>query len=162
VIRLTKLTEYAVVVMTQMATSGPVHTAAALADRTGLPAPTVAKLLKLAARGGLIVSQRGAAGGYSLARPPADISVAAIVQAIDGPIALTECVDGSDSICGVETLCPIRGGWDRLNRAVRRALEDVSLADMVPAPLPSLAVHDDARGAGALRPAATTDQRRIG
>jgi FeS assembly SUF system regulator len=132
------MSEYAVVVMSQMAAGGSVHTAASLAERTGLPAPTVAKLLKLGVRGGLIVSHRGASGGYGLARAPSCISVAQVVQAIDGPIALTECVDGVEGACGVETLCPIRGGWDRLNRAVRRALEEVSLAEMAP-PLPALA-----------------------
>jgi FeS assembly SUF system regulator len=153
VIRLTKLSEYAVVVMTQMAAGGPVHTAASLAERTGLPAPTVAKLLKLGVRGGLIVSQRGAAGGYGLARPPVGISVAQVVQAIDGPIALTECVDGVEGNCGVESLCPIRGGWDRLNQAVRRALEEVSLADMV-TPHPAFTPRPDKASISGQQPAA--------
>ncbi|MDZ5646185.1 SUF system Fe-S cluster assembly regulator [Nitrospirillum sp. BR 11828] len=130
-IRLSKLTDYAVVVMTAMmqGDGGP-HTAVSLAERTGLPAPTVSKILKLLARDGLMASHRGAAGGYRLARAPDAINVAQIIAAIDGPIALTDCVEGAPGACGVESLCPRRGNWDRVNRAVRGALEGVSLADM--------------------------------
>jgi len=131
-IRLSKLTDYAVVVMAQMARDGAaVQTAPQLAERTGVPAPTVAKLLKALAPAGLMQSHRGAAGGYRLARAPEDISVAEIITALDGPISITACVDGAEGHCGMETLCPMRGNWDRVNRAVRRALEEVSLADMM-------------------------------
>ncbi|WP_044562661.1 SUF system Fe-S cluster assembly regulator [Azospirillum sp. B4] len=130
-IRLSKLTDYAVVVMTAMMHGeGGSHTATSLAERTGLPAPTVSKILKLLARDGLMASHRGATGGYRLARPPEAINVAQIIAAIDGPIALTDCVEGSAGACGVESLCPRKGNWDRVNRAVRGALEGVSLADM--------------------------------
>ncbi|MBB6253984.1 FeS assembly SUF system regulator [Nitrospirillum iridis] len=125
------MTDYAVVVMTTMSQGeGGTHTATSLAERTGLPAPTVAKILKLLARDGLMASHRGAAGGYSLARDPDDINVAQIIAAIDGPIALTDCVDGAEGACGVQSLCPRRGNWDRVNRAVRTALEGVSLTEM--------------------------------
>lgn len=134
--RLSKLTDYAVVVLTEMARvddrSGKVtvFTAPALADRTAAPVPTVQKVLKLLAKGGVLASTRGVSGGYSLARPATAVTVAQIIQAIDGPIALTDCVDGAEGACGVERLCPMRGNWDKVNRAVRGALDEVTLADM--------------------------------
>jgi FeS assembly SUF system regulator len=135
-LRLSKLTDYAVVLMGEMARRpGAITTAAELTSRTGLPAPTVRKLLKLLAREGLMASVRGAAGGYRLARGAGAISVAEIIAAVDGPIALTDCVGGHDGACGVEELCPMRGNWDKVNRAVQAALQSVTLADMsVPVP----------------------------
>ena len=129
--RLNRLTDYAVVVMAQLALRDKATMAAGeLARDTGMPLPTVAKVLNALARDGLIVSQRGAAGGYGLGRPADEISVADVIQAIEGPIALTACVEGSTSHCDVESLCPMRGGWDKVNRAIRNALESVTLADM--------------------------------
>ena len=129
--RLNRLTDYAVVVMAQMALRDKTtSTASAIARDTGVPLPTVAKVLNALARDGLIVSQRGAAGGYGLSRPAAEIGVADIIQAIEGPIALTACVDGSTNHCDVENLCPMRGGWDKVNLAIRGALDSVTLADM--------------------------------
>ncbi|CAO3433884.1 SUF system Fe-S cluster assembly regulator [Azospirillum doebereinerae] len=131
-IRLSKLTDYAIVVLSEMARhTGVVHTVSVLAERTGVPAPTVAKLMKALTPAGLTTSQRGAAGGYALNRPADAISIAEIITALDGPIALTACVDGAESQCGVERLCPMRGGWEKVNRAIRDALEQVSLADMM-------------------------------
>ena len=125
------MTDYAVVVLSQMARSGTtLYAAPDLADATGLPLPSVSKVLRLLALGRLIESRRGAAGGYVLARPPADINVAEIIGALEGPVSLTACVDGS---CKVETLCPLHGHWDVLNRAVRDALEQVSLAELTAA-----------------------------
>ena len=130
--RLNRLTDYAVVVMAQMALRDKAtSTATELSRDTGVPLPTVAKVLNALARGGLILSQRGAAGGYGLSRPAGEIVVAEIIQAIEGPIALTACVEGSTAQCDVEGLCPMRGGWDRVNQAIRTALEQVTLADMV-------------------------------
>jgi len=90
-------------------------------------------------------SHRGAAGGYSLTRAAEGISIAEIISAVDGPIALTACVDGAEGHCDVESLCPMRGNWDKVNRAVRRALEEVTLADMstVPAFPPLTALEQD-------------------
>lgn len=135
-IRLSKLTDYAIVVMTAMANHGStVHTVPQLAERTGVPAPTVSKLMKALVPAGLMTSHRGAAGGYELAKAPADISIAEIITALDGPIALTACVEGAgDSQCGVESLCPMRGGWEKVNRAIRTALEEVTLSDMMAPP----------------------------
>jgi len=130
--RLNRLTDYAVVVMAQMAGGGcAVRTAPQIAEDTGVPLPTVAKVLNALARDGLIVSQRGAAGGYRLGAPPERITVAAIIQALEGPIALTACVDGQSGHCESEALCPMRGNWDRVNNAIRGALEGVTLEDMM-------------------------------
>jgi FeS assembly SUF system regulator len=131
VIRLSKLADYAVVMLSYMAArEGEVYTTARLAERSAVPEPTAAKVLKLLARSALLESQRGSNGGYGLARPAADITVAEIIVAVDGPIALTACVEGSAEHCGVEQLCSMRGNWNRVNRAIRDALEDVTLADM--------------------------------
>ena len=78
----------------------------------------------------LVSSQRGMRGGYTLSRPPEAISVAAIIEALEGPVALTACVEASDEHCNVASLCPIRGGWEKVNRAIRQALEAVSLAEL--------------------------------
>lgn len=146
--RLSNLTDYAVVVMSAMARqSGAVQTVTQIADRTGVPAPTVAKLMKALVPAGLMVSHRGAAGGYVLARDPEAISIAEIIAALDGPIAITHCVDGAESTCGVERLCPMRGNWEKVNRAVRDALESVSLADMM-APVPDFFAEPASRVAG--------------
>ena len=130
-IRLSKLTDYAVVMLSYMAArEGEVYTASRLAERTAVPEPTAAKILKLLARSHILVSQRGSNGGYELARPAAEISVAEIIVALDGPIALAACVDGSADHCGVESMCSMRGNWNRVNRAIRSALEDITLAEM--------------------------------
>lgn len=130
--RLSKVTDYAIVVLSQMARKeGDLHTAARLADATGVPAPTVAKILKQLASTGVVQSLRGASGGYRLGRAAKAITVADIVTALDGPIALTACVSSAEASCGVEQLCPIRGNWERVNLAVAQALAGVTLEDML-------------------------------
>ena len=134
-IRLTNLADYAVVVMTAAAREpGSKLSAARVAEVTGIPAPTVAKLMGTLARGGLLVASRGVAGGFSLSLPPGDISVAAIVEAVDGPIALTNCLAGDAHDCAIEGHCGVRGHWGPINRAVRDALAAVTLAELVLAP----------------------------
>jgi len=129
--RLSRLTDYAVVVMTQLArTPGTVVTATDLAEQVGLPAPTTAKVLKLLARHKLISSQRGVSGGYVASRTASDIALTEVITAIDGPVALTACVDGVIGHCTVEDICPVRGRWDRVNLAIKTALDEISLADM--------------------------------
>jgi FeS assembly SUF system regulator len=105
------------------------HSAHELAVELGLALPTVSKVLKALLQHGLLISHRGAKGGYSLAAPPEEISVAQIIAAIEGPIALTECSD-STGLCGQEPQCSVRSNWQRINRAVREALEKVTLADL--------------------------------
>lgn len=129
--RLSRMTDYAVVVMTQLARSpGEVVTAVEVAEQLGLPAPTTAKVLKLLARHKLISSQRGVTGGYAASRSAEDIALTEIIAAIDGPVALTACVDGVVGHCTVEDVCPVRGRWDRVNTAIKAALDEISLAEL--------------------------------
>ncbi len=131
-LRLNRMTDYAIVVLGQMSQDvGQVRTAASLADATGVPVPSVAKILKTLAGGGLVTAHRGAKGGYSLDRPAREVTVTDIVQALEGPIALTACVDGAEDSCEVENSCPMRGNWNRVNAAIQVALDAVTLADML-------------------------------
>ncbi len=131
-LRLNRLTDYAVVVLTQMARRPDcLASAQHIADQGSLPLPTVAKLLNGLARAGIVASHRGATGGYALGRPASEITVADIVQALEGPIALTACVEGSSDPCEVSSLCPMAGNWNKVNQAIRGALASVTLADMV-------------------------------
>ena len=129
-LRLSKLADYAVVVLVRLSHSDGCQTSPGVASLTGLPEPTVAKVLKTLAAAGLVTSQRGARGGYRLARTLADIPVAAVVAAVDGPIAITACTEGGANNCEAEPLCPVRGRWDPVNHAVVQALSRISLADM--------------------------------
>ena len=129
--RLSRLADFAVVLMTHVAQHHEsVHAASEAAAATQLPAPTVAKVLARLCREGLLTSIRGVKGGYQLARPAAEISVGAIVNALDGPIALTQCIKLGPGRCEVEAACPSRVGLHRINVAVHKALDDVSLADI--------------------------------
>jgi FeS assembly SUF system regulator len=133
-LRVSKLTDYATEVMAVLAADmARVHSAQELAERVRLEAPTVSKLLKMLAAGGLIESFRGVNGGYRLAREPARISVADIVTAMEGPIGMTECSARTGS-CDHEAHCGVRVNWQRINQAIAGALADVTLADMLPAP----------------------------
>lgn len=137
VFRLNRLTDYAVVLLSQMAARPEERRSAQqIAEQGTLPLPTVAKLLNALAREGIVASHRGASGGYALGRPASDISVADIVQALEGPIALTACVEGSSEACQVETLCPMAGNWNRVNKAIYEALSSVTLAEMAVGPPP--------------------------
>jgi Rrf2 family protein len=100
-----------------------------------VPEPTVAKVLKALAGQGLVMSTRGAHGGYRLGRPLQDIPIAEVIVAIDGPIALTSCVDGALG-CESQSLCPVAGRWDPVNDAIREALTGITLADMAAAAIP--------------------------
>jgi FeS assembly SUF system regulator len=149
VLRLSKLTDYAVVVLVRLSRVEEVQTSPGIAAATGIPEPTVAKVLKALAGAGLVASQRGARGGYRLTRPLGAIAVSDVIAAIDGPIALTACVDGGSGQCEVERICPLRGRWDPVNDAIQQALSAITLADMrgaarpwphraaAPAPLPA-------------------------
>jgi FeS assembly SUF system regulator len=130
--RLARMTDYAVVVLCQMARAAgrPVFTATALAESTGLPLPSVSKLLKKLVQKDVLTAQRGASGGYSLARPPEQITAREIIVALEGPLVLAACVDEGEESCGFEHKCPIRGHWDPVNGAVHDALGRVTLAEM--------------------------------
>jgi FeS assembly SUF system regulator len=100
-----------------------------LSERTHIAAPTVAKLLKQLHRAGLVNSTRGTHGGYQLARDPESISAAAILDALEGPIALTECSAGSGH-CGIEHTCSVSRTWQRISGSIRRALNEITLAQL--------------------------------
>ncbi|WP_424812363.1 SUF system Fe-S cluster assembly regulator [Roseococcus sp. YIM B11640] len=130
-LKLSRLTDYAVVVLSRMGQSdAPLLSAPGLAARTGLAEPTVAKVLKIMAQCGIVEGMRGARGGYRLSRPLAEIKLSDVIVAFDGPIALTACVDGGSGGCDSEHLCPVRGRWDPVNRAIRDALAQISVADL--------------------------------
>lgn len=136
-LRLSKLTDYAVVVLVRLSHQEGVQTAPGIAAATGIPEPTVAKVLKILAGADLVSSQRGAKGGYRLNRDLRQIGVSEVIEAVDGPIALTACVDGFSSECESSGLCPMRGRWTPVNTAVQRAVAAITLADMMghrPAP----------------------------
>jgi FeS assembly SUF system regulator len=136
-LRLSKLTDYAVVVLVRLAQTEGVQTSPGIAGSTGIPEPTVAKVLKILASGGLVTSQRGARGGYRLVRSLAAIPLAEVIGVVDGPIALAACVDGSATACESQGLCPVRGRWDPVNDAIHRALSSITLADMRDAAIPA-------------------------
>jgi FeS assembly SUF system regulator len=126
-LRMGKMTDYATVVLASLAQEPATHRAATeLAERTRLSRPTVSKVLKGLQRAGMVISSRGAQGGYRLARLPEQITAAQILDVFEGPIAITEC-SGASSQCGIERLCRVGGAWQRVNAAIRRALEDVTL-----------------------------------
>jgi FeS assembly SUF system regulator len=130
-IRVAKLTDYGIALMTRLAQepAGSV-TARDLAEALGLPLPTVSKLLKLLARQELLHSQRGAKGGYTLARPAEAITLAELVGALEGPLAVTECASDAGCTCEIETTCDVRDNWGWINRQVINALENVTLREM--------------------------------
>jgi FeS assembly SUF system regulator len=131
-IRMSKLTDYAVVLLAHLARAGRTLTAQELARRSGVPLPTVSKLCKELSRSGLVSSHRGRHGGYGLARPPEAISVAEVVEALEGPIALTECASPGGSACGLELTCPARPSMDPVSRAIQGALEKLPLSAIGP------------------------------
>ena len=129
-LRISRLTDYATVILASLAERPEcVQTATALAEQTRIAAPTVSKLLKQLQRAGLVVSTRGLHGGYQLSRPATQISAAAILDALEGPIAITDCAVGHGQ-CEIEESCRVGRVWQRLNLAVRRSLYEVSLAQL--------------------------------
>jgi FeS assembly SUF system regulator len=131
-IRMSKLTDYAIVLLAHVAREERTLTAQALAQRSRVPLPTVSKLCKELSRAGLLQSHRGRHGGYSLTRAPASISVAEVVEALEGPIALTECGSTGADACGIEPFCLAKGTWDPVSRAVQAALRGLPLSEIGP------------------------------
>ncbi|HKI05671.1 MAG TPA: SUF system Fe-S cluster assembly regulator [Thermoanaerobaculia bacterium] len=129
-IRITKQTDYGIVLLTHIAAEPErQYNAPELAAETRLPLPMVSKILKLLTKEGLLGSHRGVKGGYSLSRLPESITMAEIITSLEGPIAITECIETA-SDCSHEALCPVRGNWRRINHAVRTALEGITLAEL--------------------------------
>lgn len=131
-VRLGKLTDYGLVLMTCIARSEStaLRTARDLAAESHLPPSTVSKLLKLLLQSGLLMSHRGIKGGYVLSKAPHQISVVDIIAAIEGPMALTECSTDVTGVCGIESCCPIKSNQRIINGAVRSVLEKVTLSDL--------------------------------
>ena len=153
-IRLSRITDYGIVLMVQLARSADdaARNARHLAAETALPLPIVSKVLKSLARQGLLTSQRGSKGGYTLARPPEDISVPEMITALEGPISLTACTVHPGA-CSQESSCDVREPWQRINAAVHSALTRITLADLAAPheqgshiPLRSLGVNLDSAG----------------
>jgi len=136
-LKLSKLTDYATVILSFMAKDQmSMHAAIEISQVTGITLPTVSKILKLLVKAHVLTSVRGAKGGYLLARAPERITVATIIAALEGPIALTEC-NASHKNCDQATGCDIQGNWGLINQKVFNALDSVTLADMVmPTPQP--------------------------
>ncbi len=129
-LRISKLTDYGTVILALLAAEPHRSLAAAeVAERTHIGLPTVSKLLKKLQRSGLVISTRGSLGGYQLARPANEVTSAKILDALEGPVAITEC-SGEHSGCGLESNCSVGHAWQRVNAAIRRALNDITLAQM--------------------------------
>lgn len=128
-LKLSRLTDYAVAAMVRLGVAGGAETSPAIAAAIGVPEPTVAKVLKMLAARQLVVSSRGVGGGYKLLRSLAEIMVIEVIVAIDGPVALVSCVEGHGAGCDNQ-LCPVVGRWDPVNEAIRATLSGISLAAM--------------------------------
>jgi FeS assembly SUF system regulator len=126
--RMNKLTDYGILLLTRMATApeGGIS-ARELAEETRIPLPTVGKILKILLKEGLLVSHRGTKGGYALSRTPSEITVAEIIRALEGPIAMTEC---DENTCELESGCPTRSHWKVVNRTILGALQNLTLREM--------------------------------
>lgn len=143
VMRLAKVTDYGIVLLTHFARDVQAPwSARALSEVSRLPLPVVSKILKALVHHGMLVSERGARGGYRLARHPDHISVADIICALDGPIALTDCSDHLGGGCTLERLCPARTNLQKINRAVRDALAELSLTRMMHPLSPCLTIEE--------------------
>src|SRR5215217_2480275 len=137
-LRMSKMTDYGIVLMTELARAeGGTRTTRELAARTRVPLPSASKVLKGLLQAGLVVSHRGANGGYGLSRPAASLSLSELVASLEGPVALTECGvhTSGGAPCELESVCQIRGHWRLINHAIQDALGRLTLADLIaPAP----------------------------
>ncbi len=150
-LRLSKLSDYAIVIMTDLAGDGhaELQNAGTIAERTAVAQPTVSKLLKMLAGHGLVSSVQGRHGGYQLGRRPGEITVTQIVEAIDGPLALTECGLDDGSSCGLEKVCSVRPHWRHIGSAIRSALDGITLELLIGSPITHLMqwTHHESRAA---------------
>jgi FeS assembly SUF system regulator len=139
VIRITRQTDYGIILLAYLASRPPEHilTARDAAKECRLPVPMVSKIMKTLAREGILMSHRGVKGGYSLGRIPERITIGDVIGALEGPIGMTECASNPGS-CEQEPLCPVRINWQRISRAVRGALEEIPLSEMMGSGKPAL------------------------
>lgn len=134
--RITNLADYSLILMSQLShDTDSLHSAISLSEKTGVPVPTVSKLLGCLARNNLLTSQRGFNGGFRLSRSANDISIAEIIEAVDGPIALTACAE-EDNDCDMLKVCTMRTHWQAINNAVKSALQGITLYEISSAPNP--------------------------
>jgi len=131
-LRVNKLTDYAVVVLCDLVRGETLRSAADLSTSSGVPLPTVSKILKQLVRSEILKSTRGVNGGYGFAKSPTLLSMAEVIEALEGPIAVTGCVDHSEECCDLTENCPMSGNWNVVNMAIRQSLADVMLLDMLP------------------------------
>ena len=139
-IRITRETDYGIVLLSHLSNgqAQQIHTARGLSTVAGLPLPMVSKILKALARSGLLVSHRGAKGGYSLARRPEDVSVGDVIGALEGPVGITECASSPGS-CDQESTCPISSRWQEISETVREYLERIPITHLINSvPLPQI------------------------
>ena len=130
-LRLTNLADYALVLICEVGRAEDRVNAQSLAAGTGIPVPTVSKILNALGKAGLLISHRGLKGGFTLSRPAADISMAEVIEAIDGPLALTHCSESTADDCSYEQFCGMRPHWQHINSVVRGALDDVKLSKII-------------------------------
>ncbi|MDH5723158.1 MAG: SUF system Fe-S cluster assembly regulator [Alphaproteobacteria bacterium] len=130
-LKISKMADYAVVILSALANEKQSRTAGQIAEQTSLPEPTASKILKILARERLVSSTRGMSGGYKLARQVEDITMKDIITAIDGPISITSCADEKETGCGILSSCGVRGRWTSVNFAITNLLHDITLEDMV-------------------------------
>ena len=131
-IRMSKETDYGIILLAHLALGGRgmTHSAREVAGVTYLPVPMVSKVLKILTREGFLVSHRGVKGGYRLAQPPERVSVADVISAMEGPIAVTECTE-AEGECRHEPVCQLKPSWRKINQAVLVALDNITLSDLV-------------------------------
>jgi len=160
-LRISKMTDYGVVLATHLAAAREAQPVRDLALETRIPQPTVSKVLKALTKAGVVISQRGAHGGYRLARPPEETHVLDVIAALEGPVAVTECSDESvEGSCEYETDCGVRANWVLINEAVQRALRGITLADMTRSTaVPLVTLARSATHAERLREAQTGPER---
>jgi FeS assembly SUF system regulator len=130
-LRISKMADYGTIILTTMANEPErTRSVAEIGSVTGLPVPSVSKILKILVRERIVLSLRGTKGGYKLSRPPAEISTAQILNAIDGPLGMTEC-SVTPGLCSHETSCQVRSHWQMVNRVVLQALDQITLKQMI-------------------------------
>ena len=142
-LRINKLTDYSMVILVHIARQDSSLTSRQISDESNIPLSTVSKVLKTLARNDILLSTRGATGGYSIAMPPNELSVNAIVTAMEGPLAITECCDSEHGTCSEEHGCPLKSHWNHINLAVKSALKSVTLQDLL-SPIPRYTVNTGA------------------
>ena len=145
-IRIRWETDYGVILLGYLCrdSGAGVHTAREMADSARLPLPMASKILKTLAREGILVSHRGVKGGYSLAQHPEEISLAEVIQALEGPIGITECAS-RPGLCEKERACPARVNWIRVSQALCESLQRIRLSEMFAPPPPALITLGGAR-----------------